>query len=146
MTDALAGDGDEMKRRLHLIALSALFAAGPCAAFAGNGGAGPAARDSARAVALDSAFMVGFWTDSGDCGDALELAGDGRFIVADGGTGRWSLQDDRLTMIGSTTVTVRIVPVDRDSITVVNADGALGHSNRCAARKAGDAPVRGDAS
>ena len=103
---------------------------------------GSAAR--AGSVALDRAYLVGFWTDDNDCSDFIQFTRDGQFITADGGAGEWTLEGDRLTMTGRDTATVRIVPIDQDTIDVVNEDGSLGHSTRCAAPRAGEAPVRSD--
>ena len=85
-------------------------------------------------IALDLLFLIGVWTDDGDCDSStlIEFRADGAFRLTDGNTGRWKLDGDRLTMSGETTATVRIVPIDRDTITVVNEDGSLGHSTRCA--------------
>jgi hypothetical protein len=98
-----------------------------------GGGAVPAA--SAGPVQLDRAFLVGRWSDDGDCsadGDTvIEFTGDARFIAADGGTGLWNLDGDELTMTGRDTITVQIVPIDRNTMTVVNADRSLGRSTRC---------------
>jgi hypothetical protein len=112
------------------IFLSALAAAAPSAA-------------SAKAT-LDRAYLVGFWTEDGDCANAVHFAADGRFITANGGTGRWRLAGNRLTMTGSATIAVRIVPVDRDRVDVINPNGSIGHSTRCAGPNPADAPVRDD--
>ncbi|HEV2817807.1 MAG TPA: hypothetical protein VGW40_11390 [Allosphingosinicella sp.] len=93
-----------------------------------GGGATPAA---ASGIVLDRAFLVGRWTDVEDCGNAIEFTQDGRFIAANGGTGLWNLEGDELTMSGADTATIRIVPIDRDTITVVNPDRSLGRSTRC---------------
>jgi hypothetical protein len=108
--------------------LLALLVAGPRAALAGNA---PSA-----VVTLDPSFLVGFWGDDGNCQSMIEFSRDGRFIAANGGTGVWSLDGDRVTMTGVTTVIIRIVPIDRDTISVINADGSIGRSNRCAAPRA----------
>ncbi|MEA3045203.1 MAG: hypothetical protein QOH47_3041 [Sphingomonadales bacterium] len=98
-----------------------------------GGAAVPAA--SAGPGQLDRDFLVGRWTDDGDCsagGDtAIEFTRDGRFIAANGGTGLWNLDGDELTMSGSQTATIRLVVIDRDTMTVVNSDGSLGRSTRC---------------
>jgi hypothetical protein len=93
-----------------------------------GGGAVPAA---SGAVQLDRTYLMGRWTDDGDCGNVIEFTQDGRFIAANGGTGLWNLDGDRLTMTGRATATLRIVPIDQDTMTVINADGSLGRSTRC---------------
>ena len=93
-----------------------------------GGGAVPAASSS---VQLDRTYVMGRWTDDGDCDNVIEFTQDGRFIAGNGGTGLWNLDGDRLTMSGRATATLRIVPIDQDTMTVVNADGSLGRSTRC---------------
>ena len=76
--------------------------------------------------------MIGLWTDDDDCSDVIEFTHDGRFVT-DGGNagGLWHLEGNRLTMTGRATATIRIVPVDENTITVINVDGSLGRSTRC---------------
>jgi hypothetical protein len=83
-------------------------------------------------VTLDRTFMVGYWTDTDNCSQVIEFDEDGRFVAADGREGLWALQGDALTVTSRATLTVRIVPVDEDTIMVVKADGSLGRSTRCA--------------
>lgn len=83
------------------------------------------------AVTVDRAYMLGRWTDDGDCENAVDFGTDGRFLTADGVNGVWNLAGDRLTMTAERTLTVQIVPIDQNSMTVVNADGSLGRSTRC---------------
>jgi hypothetical protein len=84
---------------------------------------------------LDRDYIIGRWTDDGDCsnsGQAAEFGADGSFAAANGGGGLWHLDGDRLTMTGPAgTNTLRIVPVDQDTMTVINPDGSLGRSTRC---------------
>lgn len=82
---------------------------------------------------LDRAYMVGRWTDDDDdCDRAADFFADGRFVPATGSEGLWSLTGDRLSIVSQgARFTVQLVPIDRDSMTVVNADGSLGHSTRC---------------
>jgi hypothetical protein len=91
-------------------------------------GATPA---SSGGVTLDRAYVVGRWTDNGDCSLAAEFAGDGRFFANNGTGGLWNLQGDQLTMTGSATLTLQIVPIDQNTMNVVNPDGSLGRSTRC---------------
>lgn len=91
-------------------------------------GATPA---SSGGVTLDRAYVVGRWTDNGDCSQAAEFAGDGRFFANNGNEGLWNLQGDQLTMTGSSTLTLQIVPIDQNTMNVVNPDGSLGRSTRC---------------
>ena len=110
-------------------------AAKPTDAASGAGGnqAAPqtAAASGAGAVQLDRTYMLGRWTDNGDCSNALELRQDGGFTTAAGAQGLWNLEGDRLTMTGNSTLSVRITPIDQNTITIINADGSLGRSTRC---------------
>jgi hypothetical protein len=92
------------------------------------GGATPAAADG---FPLNRAYIVGRWTDHGDCSLASEFTMDGRFIANNGNEGLWNLAGDRLTLQGERTLTLQIVPIDQNTMTVVNADGSLGRSTRC---------------
>lgn len=94
-----------------------------------SGTATPAS--ASGAPALDRAYVTGRWSDKEDCSDAVEFTADGRFVTADGRGGLWNLQGDEMTMSGNGTVTMRIVPIDQNTMTVVNTDGSLGRSTRC---------------
>jgi len=96
-----------------------------------NGGGGAVPASSSGAVALDRTFLMGHWTDDNDCSNAIAFNQDGGFVAANGGTGLWNLDGEWLTMTGNQTVRVRIVPIDQNTMTVVNADGSLGRSTRC---------------
>jgi hypothetical protein len=121
-------------RSLGALAL-ALLAAAPQPA--------PAAARTPHAR-LDSAFLIGAWTDDGDCGHAMQFIGNGRFVAAAGGTGSWDLKGNRLTLSGTGIVVVRLIVRGPDRVDVINADGSVGHSTRCPAPREGDAPVASD--
>lgn len=91
-------------------------------------GATPAASGGAT---LDRNYIVGSWTDNGDCSVAVDFGADGRFLANNGSEGLWNLAGDRLTMTGSSTLTLQIVPIDQNTMNVVNPDGSLGRSTRC---------------
>ena len=61
----------------------------------------------------------------------MELLGDGRFFGEGGVGGIWYLEGDELTLTGENAVTVRVVPIDRDTIGLISPDGSLGESRRC---------------
>jgi hypothetical protein len=106
--------------------------AGTAAASGGKDPAGAVPASTTGAVTLDRAYISGRWTDDGDCAAAAEFNIDGTFATADGGGGLWNLEGDRLTMSGAGgTNTLRIVPIDQNTMNVVNADGSLGRSTRC---------------
>lgn len=96
-----------------------------------GGGAVPASAPGTGGAMLDRAYLLGHWTDNGDCGKAIAFNQDGSFVNADGGRGLWNLDGDRLTMTGGSTVSVRVTPIDQNTLTVINADGSLGRSTRC---------------
>lgn len=97
-----------------------------------DGGAVPASTTGGGGAGqLDRTFVMGRWTDDGDCSNAIEFTQDGRFITAEGGEGLWRLEGDRLTMTGQRTATIRIEPIDQNTMTVINTDGSLGRSTRC---------------
>ena len=93
----------------------------------------PAAVAGSGAAAIDRAYMLGRWTDhDDDCDRAADFFADGRFVPASGPEGLWSLNGDRLSIVSEgNTFTVQLVPIDRNTMTVVNADGSLGRSTRC---------------
>ena len=70
------------------------------------GAATPAATSANVATAgaggstLDRAYMVGRWTDDGDCaaGSTTEFRADGSFLFPWGDTGQWTLAGDQLTL------------------------------------------------
>jgi len=90
-----------------------------------------ASQASSGAVTLDRAFLLGSWADNGDCSKAIAFAQDGSFRNADGSAGLWNLEGNQLTLTGSSTASVRISPIDQNTITVINPDGSLGRSTRC---------------
>lgn len=121
----------EGKRRAAAIvlALSALCAAAPAAAqWNSKTPAGFAART------IDRGFIVGAWTDSEDCAAAIAFAEDGTFVLPDGAEGEWELVGDDLTMSGEGGETrVTIIPLDPDTMEVIDTEGGHGRSTRCAA-------------
>ncbi|HEY5710558.1 MAG TPA: hypothetical protein VIT38_01585 [Allosphingosinicella sp.] len=122
--------------RLLLAAAAALaFGAAGSPAFAQTGDVegGDMFGNAQQALSVDEEFLIGRWTDDGNCGDAVEFAEDGVFHTPEGAVGSWSLNGDRLTVSGTGTLTMRIVPVDDDTIDVINPDGGQGRSTRCEA-------------
>jgi hypothetical protein len=96
-----------------------------------NSGGGAVPASSSGTMRLDRTFIMGRWTDDGDCSKAVEFTQDGRFINADQSNGLWNLDGDRLTMTGNGTMHLRISPIDQNTITVIHDDGSLGRSTRC---------------
>ena len=96
-----------------------------------NEGGGAIPASSSGTVRLDRTYMLGRWTDDNDCSNVIEFNQDGGFVANNGGTGLWNLDGDRLTLSGNQTATLRISPIDQNTMTVINADGSLGRSTRC---------------
>ena len=117
-----------MKRTLLLAALSFAALVTPAAMTQASGKPGTAA--PAR-IAIDRAFLIGRWTDDGDCAHAVRLLADGAFVTHEGARGHWRLQGSRLTLSGRSTMVLRLVPLDRDTIRVINPDGSSGRATRC---------------
>ncbi|HYI63668.1 MAG TPA: hypothetical protein VEW71_02160 [Allosphingosinicella sp.] len=87
---------------------------------------------SSGGATLDRAFVAGRWTDTDDCGSAVEFSPDGRFIANDGNEALWNLVGDRLIVTGSRTLTMQVARIDQNTMAVVNPDGTLGgRSTRC---------------
>ena len=84
---------------------------------------------------LDWSYMIGRWTDDGNCSNsgptAISFLGNGSFVASNGGTGRWRLDGDRLTLSGRATATIRIIPTGPNAIDVINENGSRGRSTRC---------------
>jgi hypothetical protein len=100
----------------------------------GDGGKDPAGGDVAQASAagaLSPDFLIGRWTDTGDCSAVIEFFPDGTFTVPGGGTGRWSVVGDQLTFRGGSTQTARIAAPDANTIILTHPDGSEGRSTRC---------------
>ena len=108
--------------------IGAALAAAPLAA---QTGAADPQLTPAPGIRVDSAFLVGVWSDKEDCSVRIQFTSDGRFINQDGTNGTWRMVGDNLTLTGRSSITVRIVPRNRQEITVVNPDSTLGYSRRC---------------
>lgn len=97
----------------------------------GKNPAGATQAGSMGNVVPDRAYVLGRWTDDGDCDNAVDFTADGRFLAANGSQGLWNLAGDRLTLTGASTTTLQLVPIDQNTMNVVNPDGSLGRSTRC---------------
>jgi hypothetical protein len=131
----IGGGGTKGNASANATAANSAAPAANASADAGGGklneGGGATPAGASGTVNLDRTYLMGRWTDDGDCSNVIEFTQDGRFIAANGGTGLWNLAGDQLTMTGNATATIQIVPIDQNTMTVVNADGSLGRSTRC---------------
>ena len=115
-------------RTASAAALLAFAVSGP-AAHAQLGGAAGAV----RAAAVDRAFLIGSWSDTGDCSTTVAFTADGGYATADGAEGQWSLAGDTLTLSGEAGATrLTIIPIDRNTMEVIGEDGSHDRSTRCA--------------
>lgn len=114
-------------------ATAAANQAAPQTADAGklNAGGGAIPATSTGTGRLDRTFMLGRWTDDNDCNKAVAFNQDGSFTNADGATGLWNLDGDRLTLSSNRTIQFQVVPIDQNTVTIVHSDGSLGRSTRC---------------
>ncbi|HYG29538.1 MAG TPA: hypothetical protein VD887_04915 [Allosphingosinicella sp.] len=94
---------------------------------AGNAAASSSAPFTGEVTA---AFLVGRWTDTGDCTKTIEFRDDGSFAT-EGGNGMWTLNGDRLTFQGSSTVSAQVAAPNADTIMLTHPDGTVGRSTRC---------------
>ncbi len=101
--------------------------------------AGPAAyaqlaqsEPPAAGVAVNRDFILGSWSDAGDCSTTIAFTADGVYTTGDA-EGQWSLSGDTLTLTGEAgATTLTIIPIDRNTMEVVGEDGAHDRSTRCA--------------
>ena len=114
-----------------LTAAALALAATPASAVpAQPGKTGTESGPPAEAVPLSRHFMIGLWTDDGDCDHAVEFLGDGRYF-ANNSRGIWQLDGHELTLAGDNIVVIRVMPIDEDTIGVIGQDGSVGESTRC---------------
>lgn len=86
-----------------------------------------------QGVAVTPAFLIGRWTDDGDCANTVEFLGDGQFATSEGARGRWWLSNGRITFQGSQTLSARIHATSPTHIVLTHDDGTIGESSRCTA-------------
>ena len=90
--------------------------------------------DNATATAtsdtLDRNYLVGRWSETGDCADATEFRADGTFVFPWGDTGTWQLNGDRLTL-SSNTDAMRLTRISQDQVDAVSPGGSTHHHRRC---------------
>lgn len=113
-------------RTIAAAALLVVSITGPAHAQFAQGGA-------AVRVAVDRNFLIGTWSDAGDCSTTVAFGADGAYATGDGAEGQWDLTGDRLTLSGEGgATTLTIIPIDRNTMEVVGEDGSHDRSTRCA--------------
>ena len=92
---------------------------------------GPGPAPAPPPMTVDAAYIVGRWhgDNDADCGSSFNS--DGSWTERGGGNGTWSLSGDRLTLTGVTTLVLQVVPVDANTMTLVQPDGSLVRAIRC---------------
>jgi len=99
---------------------------------AGAGGKDPAAVQTGATGSIAPDWLVGRWTDNGDCKQVIEILADGSFISSSGGVGTWRVEDEALILSGAGgTFRLRLQSVLPGRIVTVAENGAVGQSTRC---------------
>lgn len=118
----------KIMRTASAVALIAFAVTGPAAQAQLGERAAPSIRQ-----AVDRNFLIGAWSDSGDCSTTVAFTADGGYATADGAEGQWSLAGDTLTLSGEAGATrLTIIPIDRNTMEVIGEDGSHDRSTRCA--------------
>jgi hypothetical protein len=106
----------------------------PGATASGTAGAAPAAGPAPEG-GVTRQFLVGRWTDTGDCNNTVTFAQDGSFTSAGGASGLWVLDGDNLTFQGTgpggSNLSARVQAPDANTIMLIKPDGSIGRSTRC---------------
>ena len=114
-------------------------AAAPANASADSDGKDPATAGGNVATASAGApgavtrdFLIGRWTDNGDCNNTITFSADGTFTVPGGGSGLWVLDGETLTFQGGAgNRSARIQAPDANTIMLIHPDNSVGRSTRC---------------
>ena len=102
-------------------------AAAPADAAANAGNPAPAG----ASAELTRDYVVGRWTASGDCADAMDFRADGT-LGAPGGddAGRWELNGNRLINVGNPRE-LTAAAIDADTMEITNPEGEARRVTRC---------------
>lgn len=77
-------------------------------------------------------FLIGRWTDTGDCNVTIDFYTGGTFKLSHGSTGRWSVADTMLTFEGKAgSASARVQVTDKGAIELHHPNGSVGRSSRC---------------
>ena len=91
----------------------------------------PVEQPAPAAPALDASYFVGRWSSDGESDCNSSFNSDGTFTANNGGRGYWSLDGDRLTLTGDSTLVLQVSPIDQNTMTLINPDGSLVRATRC---------------
>lgn len=77
-------------------------------------------------------YIVGRWTDTGNCADAIQFQADGTLLGPGGGgqPERWELNGNQLAMVGNP-MTLTVAVVDQDTMDTTNTEGRIRRVTRC---------------
>ena len=84
----------------------------------------------AAGAALTQEYIVGRWTDSGNCADAIEFRADGAMVGPFGQDARWELRGSDLYMVGNPDP-LRMTVVDQRTMEMVRPSGDRRRATRC---------------
>ena len=103
-----------------------------------SGGGADGGKDPATAIQAGASQgtldprLVGRWSDTGDCKDAVDLRADGTFLAQNGGNGRWRVDGNNLVFFDEDQVVeLQIEAIEPDRIVTTSAEGQTGPSIRC---------------
>ena len=92
----------------------------------------PGPQEGPPSGAIDPSMLVGRWGDNGSCAQVIEFFANGTFRAANGGTGNWRIDGDRLTMFnGNRRVTLRLRSITARRVVAEDQNGGVGESIRC---------------
>ena len=75
-------------------------------------------------------YIVGRWTDTSDCADAMDFRADGTLHAPFGEAGRWELNGDKLINVGNPNqLTVRVI--DQNTMETTSGTGSTTRVTRC---------------
>lgn len=86
----------------------------------------------AGSATLSRDYIVGRWTDTTDCADAMDFRADGTLHAPTplGEAGRWELNGDRLVNVGNPNeLTIRVI--DQNTMETTNSAGRTTRVTRC---------------
>jgi len=90
--------------------------------------------EAAAAPAADGTlsrdYLVGRWTNSGDCADAIEFRADGSMTGPFGEAAQWELRGDQLFMVGNPDP-LTVVVIDQATMQTTNPSGTQRRATRC---------------